>query len=372
MEKRYVLAGVFGGLAVHTYLPIPYAILGLTLTSFLYHRNLKGVILVALLSTIFFAPSIYYIFSSLNQNFHLHYSCSNCIITLPSLEMVKPFFRGETGSLYDLYKILGYVLISLIFLPFKLPDILGTILSNLREAFSVSDIMSRYGFLAHSINSKYKNLTDLGITVNLLVLVLGIFYIRRRFEVVAYFLSLIFYVLFSSHLALLPKMIYVLLPIYLLISVRVINEFVLRKQRILFLIFLVSSVLRLAEFIDIMGKINPSNSWSKNREVVDFFKYKDVKDEDILLYCWPPAFKIFSNGKLDPMFFLPALDSLDPLLRKKTIEFIVNKSNFRYVVFYVGFIDYLKEILEEDRENLKIVFNNQAFVILEIKRNSKK
>jgi hypothetical protein len=167
-------------------------------------------------------------------------------------------------------------------------------------------------------------------------------------------------------------MIYVLLPIYLLISVRVINEFVLRKQRILFLIFLVSSVLRLAEFIDIMGKINPSNSWSKNREVVDFFKYKDVKDEDILLYCWPPAFKIFSNGKLDPMFFLPALDSLDPLLRKKTIEFIVNKSNFRYVVFYVGFIDYLKEILEEDRENLKIVFNNQAFVILEIKRNSKK
>ena len=372
MEKRYVLAGVFGGLAVHNYLPIPYAICGLTLTSFLYHRNLKGVILVALLSTIFFAPSIYYIFSSLNQNFRLHYSCSNCIITLPSLEMVKPFFRGGIGSLYDLYKILGYVLISLIFLPFKLPDILGIILSNLREAFSVSDIMSKYGFLSHSINSKYKNLTDLGITVNLLVLVLGIFYIRRRFEVAAYFFSLIFYALFSSYLSLLPKMIYVLLPIYLLISVRVINEFVLRKQRILFLIFLISCVLRLAEFIDIMGKINPYSSWSKNREVVDFFKGKDVKSEDILLYCWPPAFKIFSNGKLDPMFFLPALDSLDPLLRKKTIEFIVNKSNFRYVVFYIGFIDYLKEILEEDRENLKIVFNNRAFVILEIKRNSKK
>lgn len=372
MEKRYILAGIFGGFAVHSYLPTTYAILGLTLTSFLYHRSIKGITLIALFCTISISPALYYIFSSLDENFYQIYNCSNCIISLPSMDMIKSYLGAETNSFFDLFKTLGYLLISLIFLPFRFSEFLISALSIWKESFSASDAMLRFGYFEQVIDFKYKYLAEIGIIVNIFVVLLGIIYIRMRFEVVAYVFSLIFYVLLSRYFMLMPRMMHFLLPIYLLISVRIVNEFALRKWVLLLLIFFISCFLRLADFIDINGKIKPTMRWKENKEVVDFFKGKDVKSEDILLYCWPPAFKIFSNGKLDPMFFLPALASLDPHLRKKTIEFIVNKSNFRYVVFYIGFIDYLKEILEEDRENLKIVFNNRAFVILEIKRNSKK
>jgi hypothetical protein len=372
MEKRYILAGIFGGFAVHTYLPTTYAILGLTLTSFFYHRSLKGVALIAFFSLIFFAPATYYIFSSLNENFFQIYNCSNCIIGLPSMNMIKPHLVGETRFFYDLFKILGYLVISLIFLPFRFFEILVSVFTNLREAFSLLEVMLRYGYLEQLVDFKFKNLAYIGIIVNISAVLLGIFYIRKKFEVVAYIFSLIFYVLLSRYFMLMPRMMYFLLPVYFLISVRVVNEFTLRRRKILVLIFFISCFLRLAEFVDISGKIKPTMGWKENKEVVDFFKDKDVKSEDILIYSWPPAFKIFSNGKLDPMFFLPAIDSLDPLLRKKTIEFIVNKSNFRYLVFDIGFAHFISEILQESKGDVEIVFKNKAFMIVEIRRNSRK
>jgi hypothetical protein len=372
MEKRYILAGIFGGFAIYTYLPTTYAILGLTLASFFYHRNLKGVVLIAFFSLIFFAPTLYYIFSSLNEKFYQIYNCSNCIISLPSIDLIKSFLGTETNSFFDLFKILGYLLISLIFLPFRFSEILVPVFTNLREAFSLLELMLRYGYLEQLMDFKFKNLAYIGIIVNISAVLLGIFYIRKRFEVVAYIFSLIFYVLLSRYLMLMPRMIYFLLPVYFLISVRVINEFTIRRRKILVLIFFISCFLRLTEFVDMSGKIRPAMRWKENKEVVDFFKDKGVKSEDILLYCRPPDFKIFSNGKLDPTFFLPALASLDPHLRKKTIEFIVNKSNFRYLVFDMAFAHFISEILQESKEDMEIVFKNKAFMIVEIRRNSRK
>jgi hypothetical protein len=130
--------------------------------------------------------------------------------------------------------------------------------------------------------------------------------------------------------------------------------------------------LRLAEFIDIAGKVKASLRWKENKEVVDFFKDKDVKSEDILLYSLPVAFKIFSEGRLNPPVFLLVFEKLDPLLRKKTMEFVIYKSNFKYLVFDINFTQHLYDILERDKENLKIVFKNEGFIIVEVKRNNQK
>jgi hypothetical protein len=286
--------------------------------------------------------------------------------------MIKPLIVGETRFIYDLFKILGYLVISLIFLPFRFFEILVSVFTNLREAFSLLEVMLRYGYLEQLVDFKFKNLAYIGIIVNISAVLLGIFYIRKRFEVVAYIFSLIFYVLLSKYFMLMPRMVYFLLPVYFLISVRVVNEFTLRRRKILVLIFFISCFLRLAEFVDISGKIKPTMGWKENKEVVDFFEDKDIKSEDILIYSWPPAFKIFSDGKLDPMFFLPAIDSLDPHLRKKTIEFIVNRSNFRYLVFDIGFSHFISEIIQESKGDVEIVFKNKAFMIVEIRRNRRK
>ncbi len=371
MERRYVLAGIFGGLAAYSYLPITFAVLGLTLTSLLYHRNFKGVILIALFFLIFTSPNLYYIFSSQGEDFHQVYNCSNCIVFFPPKEL-KAYFREDIRNFFNLFGVLVYLLFSVIFLPLNFSDILGSVFSNLKESFSVSDVMLRYGYFGGIQNFKYKGLAEIAILLNLLILGLGILYIRRRFELVAYIFSLIFYVLLSRYFIMIPKMIYILSPIYFLISVRVINEFLMRRKKILVFIFFISCFLRLSEFIDIAGKVKASLRWKENKEVVDFFKDKDVKNEDILLYSWPIAFKVFSEGRLNPPIFAPVFQGLDPLLRKKTMEFVIYKSNFRYLIFDINFIQHLYDILERDKENLKIVFKNEGFIIVEVKRNNQK
>ncbi|MFZ8803415.1 MAG: hypothetical protein ACO2PO_10600 [Candidatus Calescibacterium sp.] len=371
MEGRYVLAGIFGGLAAYSYLPITFAVLGLTLTSLLYHRSFKGVILISLFFLIFTSPSLYYIFSSQGEDFHQVYNCSNCIVFFPPKE-IKVHFREDIRNFFNLFEVLVYLLFSVIFLPLNFSDILGSVFSNLKDSFSVSDVMLGYGYFEGIQDFKYKGLAEVSILLNLLILGLGILYIMRRFEVVAYIFSLIFYVLLSRYFTMVPKMIYILSPIYFLISVRVINEFLMRRKKILVLIFFISCFLRLAEFIDIAGKVKASLRWKENKEVVDFFKDKYVKSEDILLYSLPVAFKIFSEGRLNPPVFLLVFEKLDPLLRKKTMEFVIYKSNFKYLVFDINFTQHLYDILERDKENLKIVFKNEGFIIVEIKRNNQK
>jgi hypothetical protein len=371
MERRYVLAGIFGGLAAYSYLPITFAVLGLTLTSLLYHRSFKGVILIALFFLIFTSPSLYYIFSSQGEDFHQVYNCSNCIVFFPPKEL-KAYFREDMRNFFNLFEVLVYLLFSVIFLPLNFSDILGSVFSNLKDSFSVSDVMLGYGYFGQIQDFKYKGLAEISILLNLLILGLGILYIMRRFEVVAYIFSLIFYVLLSRYFRMVPKMIYILSPIYFLISVRVINEFLMRRKKILVLIFFISCFLRLSEFIDIAGKVKASLRWKDNKEVVDFFKDKNVKSEDILLYSLPVAFKIFSEGRLNPPVFLLVFEKLDPFLRKKTMEFVIYKSNFRYLIFDINFIQHLYDILERDKENLKIVFKNEGFIIVEVKRNNQK
>jgi hypothetical protein len=366
-KRRYILSGLFAGLAVYSYLPIVFAILGLTLTSFLYHRSFKTVFFVGLFSLIFSSPHLYYILSSKNEVFHNVYNCSNCVGLFPP-STLNYFVRGQREflGLYDLFKILLYLFVSLVFLPFKIHDLVSS-LHQLKESFSVSDVMIRYGALIQPPPFKY--ISDVAIVVHLIILAFGIFYIKRRFEIVAYFFSLFFYGLLSKYFMLLPKMIYFFFPIYVLVAVRVFNEFVLHKQKLIMFIFILSSVLRLAEFIQ-LGRNIRAIDLKTNLEVINFFKNKNVKSNEILLYCFPPPFKIFTNGKLNPPVFLFIFEKADEFLRKRTVEFVIKQTNFKYIVFDISLLKLVYEIIwdENKKLDLRIVFRNDDFFIVEVER----
>ncbi len=368
-ERRYILAGLFAGLAVYSYLPIIYAVLGLTLASLLYHKNLKVVVFIGLFCLIFSSPHLYYILSSQNENFNQVYNCSNCVGLFPPTGLKYHIYNYNQFGIYGIFKILAYILVSLIFIPLKFFEISNLAFVELRKSFSISDVMIKYGAILYPPPFKY--ISDIGITLHLFVLFLGILYIRRRFELAAYFFSLIFYVLLSIHFMLLPKMLYFLFPIYVLVAVRVLNEFVLRKQKIMIFVFAISAVLRLAEFIH-LGKNVRLIHLEANLEVINFFKYKDVKSEEILLYCFPPPFKIFTNGKINPPVFLPVFEKIDEFIREKTLEFVIEHSNFKYIVFDISFLRYFYKIISTENKKLdaKVVFRNSAFFIVEINRDN--
>jgi hypothetical protein len=367
-NRRYILAGLFAGLAVYSYLPIIFAVSGITLAYFLYQRDFRFIFFVALFSIIFSAPHLYYIYSSQNESFYEVYNCSNCVGLFPP-NTLNYHIRGHL-DLYETFKILLEIFISLFFLLFKISEVLGLAFRELRESFSLSDVMLKYGMLIHP--PPLKKISDAANLIHLIILAFGIFYIKRRFEIVVYLLSLVFYALLSKHFLLLPKMIYFLFPIYALVAVRVFNEFILHRQNIIALIFVVSSILRLAEFIHLN-----KNLWlidlKTNLEVIDFFKDKEVKSDEILLYCYPPPFKIFTNGRLNPPVFLLIFEKFDDFITKRSIEFVINQTNFKYIVFDISFLQHVFQIIENDDKGLelKIVFRNAAFFVAEIERNNK-
>ncbi len=374
MKKRYVLSGLFAGLAVYSYLPIIFAVLGFALASLLYHKNFRGVFFIALFSITFSLPHLYYIFSSQNETFNYVYSCSNCVGLFPPSGL-KYHLKEQIGF-YELFKILVYLLFSLILLPVRIQEILGFAFSELKESFSVSDVMMRYGILVQYPPLKY--ISDIGIILNLFyVLFFGLFYIKGKFEFIAYFSSIIFYVFLSRYFMLLPKMIYFLCPIYILLAVRVLNEFFFRKQKILAFVFVVSSILRLAEFVQLGKNVRGVIDLKTNLEVINFFKDKDVRSDEILLYCLPPAFKIFTNGKLNPPVFLPIFEKMDEHVRRKTVEFVIEHTTFKYIVLDNLLIRYVYDIiydkkLDLNKIDLKIVFRNGAFSIIKVTRYDNK
>jgi len=370
-KRNYFWGGILGGLAIYSYLPIVFAILGFSLTALFFHRNIKGLILISFISLIFSAPHIYYIFSSHFEDFNQIYGCSDCVGLFPPYGL-KYYIKKEGLSFYDLSKILFFILTSLFFLIFRISETLYSVLYNIKESFSVSDVMIRYGILVSP--PPLKTLSDISIYFHLFILAIGIIYMRRRFEVVAYVLSTIIYYLLSRYFLLVPKMIYILFPIYVIIVVRVFFEFASRNMRFFTLILVISSFLRLSEFIDLSENIKANIRFKENYEVINFFEDKNVRSEDILLYCLPPPFKSFTNGKLNPPVLLLFFEKIEPDMRMKTIDFVIKQSTFRYIVFdnvLLKFIPY-NYFADLEKINFKIVFRNNAFFIAEIERPDKR
>ncbi len=135
--------------------------------------------------------------------------------------------------------------------------------------------------------------------------------------------------------------------------------------------------MRLAEFVQLGKNVSGVIDLKTNLEVINFFKDKDVRSDEILLYCLPPAFKIFTNGKLNPPVFLPIFEKMDEHVRRKTVEFVIEHTTFKYIVLDNLLIRYVYDIiydkkLDLNKIDLKIVFRNGAFSIIKVTRYDNK
>ena len=63
-------------------------------------------------------------------------------------------------------------------------------------------------------------------------------------------------------------------------------------------------------------------------------------------------------------------EKADEFLRKRTIEFVIKQSNFKYIVFDISFLKHVYEIIwyKNKKLDLRIVFRNDDFFIVEVER----
>jgi len=367
-RKKYILGGISAGLTLFSYLPLVFAILGIFLTSLIYHRNIKKVLVALAISFVFSLPHLYYIVSSQKEDIKTVYRCVDCVVLFPPNALK---FHLSDAYPIDFKKFLNisfYILISFISFPLRIFFFLKEIFFNIKEAFSLSDVLLRYGHITDV--PPLKKISDFAIILHIIFSFLGLGYVGLSFELSVFILSAFFFVVIKNYFLLIPKMLYILMPLWCLMTTKIMIRFLEGRKYLFFTVFTIVSLLRVVDIWKIKELFPGRLSFKDNYEVVKFFEERNINQEKILIYAFPPAFKIYSNNKINPAVFLPIFEKIEPDTRERTIEFIINEGKWEYIVFDSSFENFLSNLIEKGklRTKLQILMKNDGYIITKIER----
>ncbi len=375
-KKNYLLAGFSGGLMLISYIPSIFILLGASLFHTIYFRSRETIIKVisTLLISLFLSGGhIFFLFYSasygnLNQPV---YNCSDCII-INFTEDIKIHLGIPVGtevkrmSIYNIFSVFWQKLIHYALLPVHPSELFRKIvlaLNEIKKSMSAVDISIMYGMMTEK--TPFYSMANLAIWIHIIILFFGAFFLSSRYELGIYIFCLIFYLLFSEMFMILPKMFNFLLPLYSIISVRVFFRF-LEHSRIFSFIFLISGLLRISEIYGMPKKYPPYIREKENREIVEFIEKNNIKENEIVVYSLPIAFRIYSNGKINPPTVFLIFKPLEPLDISKIGGFLADKT--RYVVVDIRIKKWIIEGAENKNFKVETLFENSAFSIINFKK----
>ena len=365
-KKKYIPSALFGGLTLYSYLPSVFAVSGVSLYHFIKERNRRWKIAVVfLISLIFTIPSLTYIITSKGEDYRRIYGCSDCLVFFPPEGLKRKLGEAGEKELLDVIHItIGKV--AEFFSPPKIFDNLWFALSNAKESFSFSDIAKRYGLISSPPPLKW--LSDLAIWVHIILLLIGVFYVKKKPEFWVFTISLLVYTFMSSIFVMIPKMLYFFLPIYSVFATKVFFAFRETNKKIA-LLFLISAVLRVVDIIGISEKFPPYLRWDKNKEVAEFVQKHNL---DVIQYSLPIAFKFFTDGKINPPFLALIFEKLKPEEIEKIGGFLAQKlsEEGKALIIDTRMGDEIKKGAEKKGYKTKILFKNQGFVVIKFERNT--
>jgi len=212
-----------------------------------------------------------------------------------------------------------------------------------KEAFSFSDIVKRYGLI--SSPTPLKKLSDIAIWTHIILISFGVLYVRKPYELWIIFISVTLYTILGKIFVLIPKMLYFFLPIYSVFATRAFFSF-LGKDKKLAVVFLLSGILRIVDIIGVGSKYPPYIRWEENKEVAEFVQKHNL---DVIQYSLPIAFKFLTDGKINPPFLALIFESTTPEERQKIAGFlaeITHKEN-KYVIIDPRFENDIKNGAEK-------------------------
>ncbi|GBD04061.1 hypothetical protein HRbin19_01368 [bacterium HR19] len=367
-RRKYILGGISAGLTLFSYLPLVFAVLGIFLTSLIYHRNIKKIAIALAISSVFTLPHLYYIISSQKEDVKIVYRCVDCVVMFPPNALKFHLSNAYPLELQKFLNISFHILISIISFPLKITFFLKEIFSNIKEAFSLSDVLLRYGHITDV--PPLKKISDFAIILHIIFSLLGLGYVGLSFELSAFILSAFLFVILKNYFLLIPKMLYILIPLWCLMTAKIMIRFLEGRKYLFFSAFTIACLLRVVDMWNIKELFPGRLSLKDNYEVIKFFEDRNINQEKILIYAFPPAFKIYSNNKINPAVFLPIFEKIEPDMRERTIEFIINEGKWEYIVFDSSFEKFLSNLVEKRKlkAKLRILMKNDGYIITKIER----
>ncbi|MEM4221312.1 MAG: hypothetical protein QW068_02545, partial [Thermoplasmata archaeon] len=199
---NYTVAIIAGGLAIYSYAPSIYLVVGAYITKFMTTREKRRILFCMLLSFLFLAPYVWHIKLSEKINYSDMLGCNDCIFYNAYTELYNFFGQKVEGFSLDkiipkIFQGLSQTLSSCCFVK--------EAFVKLKSSFSLSDIYLGYGFISQKSDLHF--ISDTANTIVLAItLIFGIIFFTKSFEVIFIIVSLFLFLSLGVIIPAVPKM----------------------------------------------------------------------------------------------------------------------------------------------------------------------
>lgn len=357
IQKKYFWSGLLGGITLYSYSPSIFLIFGGYLVQIIRTRDLRKTLFSMILTFSFLIPYIFHLVVAEKINYKQIYGCDDCVFYNAYTE-VHNFFGGKIRDLSPV-QLLEKLRVTALSIPTLILPFISGFLAEFKKSISISDLFLFYGITYE--HSQFHNLSSFFIWLSLLILfTLGSIFFMRTFEFVVIIVCSFMYFVFGNVFPVIPKMLYFLLPLLSVLSVKLFFKLQEFAKDVAF-ILLFSLMLRSIDIYSIPQKYNDYFRASKVKEVVDFVMRNSLKD--IYIFSLPLAFFYYSGGKSNPPTI--AIYRWTDEERRKIANFIADRLD----VFLV-YRTLEKEFLDiAAQKNISLIFSNKAYSIFRRKTN---
>ncbi|MCS7213091.1 MAG: hypothetical protein NZ927_02550 [Candidatus Calescibacterium sp.] len=353
IQRRYFWSGFLGGLTLYSYSPSVFLVVGLYLTQIVKNRDFRKTLLSMLFSFMFLVPYIFHLYVAEKINYKQIYGCTDCIFYNAYTEIYNFFGQKiRTFSLDELGKN-----IQKDFLP-SIPKLFSSFVAGffgeLKKSFSISDLFLIYGITYE--HSEFHNLANISIWVFLIIFfVFGFLFFTGTFEFIALIVCGFMYFIFGYIFPTVPKMLYLLLPFFSILFVKLFFELQRFAKDIAF-ILIFSMIFRMIDIYGITEKYNDYFRTKEVKEVVEFVVDSSMKN--IYVFSLPLAFFYYSEGRINPTTI--AIYRWTEDQKYKIAEFIAQ--NVDSLVIQKDFEPIFLKV-DSMRKNFEVVFKSESYLV---------
>lgn len=358
IQKRYFWSGFLGGLTLYSYSPSVFLVVGLYLTQIIRNRDFRKTLFSLLFSLVFLVPYIFHLYVAEKIDYKKIYGCTDCIFYNAYTEVYN--FFGEkirTFSPDELVKSPEKDFLSLV--PRAFSSFVFGFVGEFKKSFSISDLFLIYGITYE--HSKFHNLANISIWLVLIVFfIFGFLFFTKSFEFIAVLVCGFMYFIFGYIFPTVPKMLYLLLPFFCILLVKLFFELQRFAKDIAF-ILIFSVIFRMIDMYGITEKYNSYFRTKEVKEVVNFVVDSSMKD--IYVFSLPLAFFYYSEGRINPPTI--AIYRWTEDQKHKIAEFLAEK-----VDSFVIQKDFEYAFLKTDsvQKNFEMVFRNKSYLVFRRKK----
>ncbi len=355
--RKDILSGVFGGLTLYSYLPASFAVAGALIYDFFKFSDFRSLLKKFLIILAFVVPYLIHFYLAIKVDFKNVYGCSDCIIYDINKNLKYMYTGGRTFA-ENFQLLVGRLA--------KLPSNLKATLIDIKESFSISDIYKRYGMIYDF--PPLKKLADIFILVHLIVLCYGFVFLhpKDKDDILLYATCFAMYTIFSGFFVYVPKMLYILLPLYAIVATKVYFEFK-KFSPTLNKIFIISALIRIIDIAELPNKYLPYLKESEVNKIIEF-AVENIEENKIAQYCFPLPFKLYSYSRYNPPAILTFLQQESLEWNERIYKFIIRK--FRFLIIDTRVKNEFAKVAESENFIMKTLLKSTGYEVVEFIRIS--